>query len=92
MGSNRTIDDIGTGTAFPRNTTARATGYMIYSEGPDRESNIDQKMAGGVTVGGFGDPLADWALYDPTNGTVSVGDLIRANYAVDEGALYRYAQ
>jgi type II secretion system protein G len=53
--------------------------WILYSPGPDREQNINSKRAGKntVNVGGFGDPFSTWAIYDPTNGTVSWGDVIR---------------
>ncbi|MBI1290715.1 prepilin-type N-terminal cleavage/methylation domain-containing protein [bacterium] len=57
--------------------------WLLYSPGPDREQNINTKRAGKntVNVGGFGDPFSTWAIYDPTNGTVSWGDIIRTREA-----------
>jgi type II secretory pathway pseudopilin PulG len=54
--------------------------WSLSSNGPDLKLNT-----GGIYRGfspalfGGGDPLLpDWTLYDPTNGTISAGDIFRA--------------
>lgn len=55
--------------------------WLLYSPGPDKWQNINNMSTeDGTTVAGFGDPLRDWPFYDPTNGTISVGDIIRSPY------------
>ncbi len=63
---------IGTGDSF--------NSWLLYSPGPDKEQNINtQTVAGGtIPVNGFGDPLSGWPIYDPTNGTISDGDIVRS--------------
>jgi prepilin-type N-terminal cleavage/methylation domain-containing protein len=62
---------------------SRFDSWLLYSPGPDKEQNINTRRAGRntVNVAGFGDPLAQWPIYDPTNGTVSWGDVVRAREA-----------
>lgn len=54
--------------------------WLLYSPGPDKEQNINTKRIrqGTIVVGGFGDPFSTWPVYDPTNGTLSEGDIIRS--------------
>jgi type II secretion system protein G len=67
--------------------TANPDGWILYSLGPDKYQNINSRMApGGASVYGFGDPCGLWCVYDPTNGTVSWGDILRSNYG-DEKAV-----
>lgn len=53
--------------------------WLLYSPGPDREQNINTKRVnrGAIAVNGFGDALSGWPIYDPTNGTISYGDVVR---------------
>jgi len=65
-------------TSYPI-TPDRATLWSLASNGPDRVSDT-RGVYQGYTPGLFfgGHPfLTDWALYDPTNGTVSRGDVFR---------------
>jgi type II secretion system protein G len=77
-GSESTLFESATGVGIGLGQTFDS--WLLYSPGPDREQNINRKTAldGTVAVAGFGDPLARWPYYDPTNGTVSIGDVIRA--------------
>lgn len=54
--------------------------WLLYSPGPDKEQNINTKRVnqGTIVSGGFGDPLRTWPIYDPSNGTISWGDVIRS--------------
>ena len=85
-----TIKEISTGVAASTANDPLGTvdSWLLYSPGPDKEQNINTHRAGqgAVVVGGFGDPLATWCYYDPTNGTVSWGDIIRSTYG-DEKSL-----
>lgn len=76
-GTGNTLFESATGTGIGVGQTFDS--WLLYSPGPDREQNINTKRAGKntVSVGGFGDPFSTWAIYDPTNGTVSWGDVIR---------------
>lgn len=57
-----------------------ATVWSLASNGPDLLNDTDGVYRGYTPALFFGgDPLLhDWTLYDPTNGTVSRGDLFRA--------------
>ncbi len=81
-----TLQQIATGLGF--NVNEQPTSWLLYSPGPDKEQNINTKLAnkGTVPVSGFGDPLGTWPYYDPTNGTISWGDVIRSSYG-DESTL-----
>ncbi len=54
--------------------------WGVSSNGPNLISNTAGLYRGySPTLFFGGDPLlADWTLYDPTNGTVSAGDVFRA--------------
>jgi prepilin-type N-terminal cleavage/methylation domain-containing protein len=52
-------------------------GYLLYSYGPDRESQYAEYVVAGLNVAGNGFFLGVDALYDPTNGTRSLGDIVR---------------
>ncbi len=54
--------------------------WAVSSNGPDLISNTQGLYRGySPTLFFGGDPLLpDWILYDPTNGTVSAGDVFRA--------------
>jgi len=70
-------------------------GWVLYSQGPDRVSRLQE-----IEIGLGGDPadvspqaFIDWlgetaglapAIYDPTNGTVSSGDILRTGKGVFE--------
>jgi prepilin-type N-terminal cleavage/methylation domain-containing protein len=58
-----------------------ATIWSLASNGPDMRQNTAGVYRGNELNPFFGrDPLFDdWVLYDPTNGTVSAGDLFRAS-------------
>lgn len=73
-----TIEELATG--FNINVDESPNSWLLYSPGPDREQNINTKRGGGnaYSVAGFGDPLSEWPYYDPTNGTISTGDIVRA--------------
>jgi type II secretion system protein G len=74
-GGDFTIEEIATGSPYNINTDqAPGTSWLLYSVGPDRDQNINTM----TPTGGFGTPMAIWPYYDPTNGTISVGDIIRA--------------
>lgn len=48
----------------------RAAAYVIYSIGPDRRDNVSGNHENFPAAGNYGQ-------YDPTNGTISDGDLLR---------------
>jgi prepilin-type N-terminal cleavage/methylation domain-containing protein len=52
-------------------------GYCLYSYGPDRISQYAEYVVGGLDVAGNGFFKGVDALYDPSNGTRSNGDIIR---------------
>lgn len=61
--------------------------WKLSSNGPDMRNNTQGIYRGYSPVLFFGgDPLLpDWILYDPTNGTVSAGDIFRAQDYVPQG-------
>jgi type II secretion system protein G len=89
-GGATTLKEVSTGVAASNANDPQGTvdSWLLYSPGPDKEQNINTHAAGRgtVVVGGFGDPLNIWCYYDPTNGTVSWGDIIRSTYG-DEKSL-----
>src|SRR5690606_33248890 len=52
-------------------------GYMFYSYGPDRQTQYAEYVVAGLDVNGNGFFKGVLSLYDPSNGTVSLGDIIR---------------
>jgi type II secretion system protein G len=59
-----------------------ATRWALASDGPDlRNDTQDLTFYPGYSPGLFygGDPEFPWVLYDPTNGTLSQGDLFRGS-------------
>jgi len=63
-------------------------GWLFYSPGPDHWQNINSLHdAKGNFVGGFTYPLNSWPYYDPSNGTVSVGDILMSSYGTENSAL-----
>jgi len=81
LGGGNTLFESATGTGIGVGQTFDS--WLFYSPGPDREQNLNTKFVaqGTVSVGGFGDPFRTWAIYDPTNGTVSWGDVMRSREA-----------
>jgi len=78
VGGRTTLNEIATG--YNINAAVKPTSWLLYSPGPDREQNINTKRVaqGTEPAKGFGDPVGEWPYYDPTNGTVSYGDIVRA--------------
>ncbi|MDX2176408.1 MAG: prepilin-type N-terminal cleavage/methylation domain-containing protein [Candidatus Sumerlaeia bacterium] len=69
----------------------RFDSWLLYSPGPDQEQNLNTQRGGqnSFDVAGFGDPIGDWPFYDPTNGSVSVGDVVRAREGEGESLVAR---
>jgi type II secretion system protein G len=78
MGGGNTLHESATG--YSIGVGAKFDSWLLYSPGPDREQNLNTKRVGKntISVGGFGDPFRTWPIYDPTNGTVSWGDVVRS--------------
>lgn len=60
----------------------RASRYALASDGPDRNNDTDPiQYYPGYTSGLFYGQVAgfNYTLYDPTNGTISIGDIFRAS-------------
>jgi len=70
--------------AIPTNQ-GHPDGWILWSPGPDREQNINT----GYKSNHFSQPLSGFAFYDPTNGTVSTGDVIRSSYGEAESLISR---
>lgn len=61
--------------------------WILYSSGPDKKQNLNTRQdSEGNALPGFGAPLGRWPYYDPSNGTISVGDIMRSSIG-DEAAM-----
>ena len=60
---------------------SKENSYIIWSVGPDQESDLNE-------IPSFGNPYSQWALYDPTNGSVSVGDVARMNVGTNNAQIF----
>ncbi|MEQ8818916.1 MAG: prepilin-type N-terminal cleavage/methylation domain-containing protein [Sumerlaeia bacterium] len=64
--------------------------WLLYSPGPDKWQNINRRNTeDGLPTGGFGAPMGEWPVYDATNGTISVGDIIRSSYGGGDALVSR---
>lgn len=84
LGGGNTLFESATGYSIGVGQTFDS--WLLYSPGPDREQNLNTKTVAQntISVGGFGDPFRTWPFYDPTNGTVSWGDVVRSPYGGGE--------
>lgn len=64
---------------FYPNIELQSWNWIIMSNGPDRRIDIDRANAEDAIYGDF------WMVYDPTNGTLSPGDIWATNVAIKGG-------
>jgi hypothetical protein len=60
--------------------------WMVYSFGPDRDTNSRFNADGTHNQSGSGGVIPMYTPYDPTNGTVSIGDIFRVGVVRANGA------
>ncbi len=61
--------------------------WVLYSSGPGKKQNLNTRLDNeGNPVPGFGAPMGRWPYYDPSNGTISTGDIILSSLG-DESSM-----
>lgn len=70
----------GSGCAPAKDATVKEKVWILWSTGPDAEQEFNTL--------GFQNPYNTWAYYDPTNGTVSVGDIGRTSFATENSQIF----
>ncbi|MBM3335346.1 prepilin-type N-terminal cleavage/methylation domain-containing protein [Candidatus Sumerlaeota bacterium] len=76
---NSKADTWGPWTGFVRQMLGRGLWYILFSTGPDADTDISRRDGQKLGLGAF---------YDPTNGTVSKGDIVRFGPGASESITF----